>query len=187
MDTSTRLVWKGLEDQTFEHCVVTRKTGQLEIQSKIEGPVNNVHTVVEYELVLDAAWTVSSLQVKMTAPAPEKIIKLTHNKFGEWVDDTLHTRPDLDGCLDIDISLTPFTNSLPVKRLCFKPGESREIQVLYFDLPAFDISMKKQRYTYQGGNVFKFESLDTGYTNVITFTAAGFVQQYPNLFELVPS
>jgi uncharacterized protein len=187
MDTNTKLVWKGLEDQTFEHCMVTRTPGQLEVQSKIEGPVNNVHTIVEYEVVLDTAWTVSSVQVKMTAPAPEKSIKLTHNKFGEWVDDNLHTRPDLDGCLDIDISLTPFTNSLPVKRLCFKPGESRELPVLYFDLPAFDIRIQKQRYTYLGNNVFKFEALDTGYTNEITFTPGGFVQQYPDLYELLPS
>jgi hypothetical protein len=187
MDAITKLVWKGLEDATFEHCMVTRKPGQLEVQSKIEGPVNNVHTIVEYEVVLDATWTVHSVQVKMSAPDPAKSIKLTHNKFGEWVDDALHTRPDLDGCRDIDISLTPFTNSLPVKRLCFKPGESHEIQVLYFDLPAFDIRMQKQRYTFLNNNVFRFEALDTGYTNEITFNPAGFVQQYPDLFELLPA
>lgn len=178
------MIWKGLYDPTFEHCIVTRKPEHLLVQSKIEGPVNNVHTIVEYELMLDTNWMVCSVELKMVAPTPQRYIKLTHNKYGEWVDHELHTRPELDGCLDIDISLTPFTNTLPVKRLCFKPGERHDIKVLYFDLPVFDITMQTQRYTYLGENRFTFEAPDTGYTNEITFTPAGFIQEYPGLFEL---
>jgi hypothetical protein len=183
MEAITQLSWKGLEDQTFEHCSITRTPGQMVVQSKIEGAVNNEHTIVEYVLELDNAWMVNSVEVKMTQPATRSI-KLTHNKYGEWVDSDLHTWPELDGCMELDISLTPFTNTLPIKRLWFKPGESHEIKVVYFDLPAFDIRIQTQRYTYLGDNVFRFESLDTGYTNEITFNASGFVQHYPELFEL---
>jgi hypothetical protein len=183
MDTVTQLSWKGLDDQTFEHCAVSRMPGTMMVQSKIEGAVNNEHTIVEYRLEMDNAWTISAVEVRMSQPAV-KSIRLTHNKFGEWVDETLHTWPQLDGCMEVDISLTPFTNSLPIKRLCFKPGESREIKVVYFDLPSFEIKMHPQRYTYLGDNKFKFESLETGYTNEITFNDAGFVQDYPALFEL---
>jgi len=184
MEVTTKLVWKGLDDPTFEHCTISRMPGQLFVQSKIEGPVNNVHTIVEYEVELDNAWTVASVQLKMIAPEPARSIKLTHNRYGEWVDDTLHTRPELDGCMDIDISLTPFTNSLPVKRLCFQPGESHEIKVVYFNLPEFTFYLQRQRYTYQGNDLYKYEGLDTGYSNVITFNPAGFVEHYPGLFEL---
>lgn len=183
MDTITPLSWKGLNDPTFEHCLVSRMPGAIVVQSKIEGTVNNEQTIVEYRLELDTAWSLQSVQLSMTQPAVRSI-RLTHNKFGEWVDDQLKTWPQLDGCMEVDISLTPFTNTLPVKRLCFKPGESREIKVVYFDLPSFEISMKPQRYTYLGDNVFRFESLDADYVNEITFNAAGFVQHYPDLFEL---
>src|SRR5262245_28293155 len=149
METTSKLVWKGLDDQTYEHCTLQRKPGQLVVTSKIEGPVNNQHIIVEYEIVLDNNWTVNSVEVKLINPEPRSI-KLTHNKYGEWIDDSLHPRPDLDGCMDIDISLTPFTNTLPVKRLCYKAGESREIKVVYFDLPAFEVRLQTQRYTFLG-------------------------------------
>src|SRR5438270_6870205 len=104
MDVITKLAWKGLENSTFEHCTVTRSPGNILVQSKIEGPVNNVHTIVEYELRLTTSWIVTSVSLKMSlSDAPEQIIKLTHNKTGDWADDSLHSRTDLETCMDVDI------------------------------------------------------------------------------------
>lgn len=184
MEVITNFNWKGLDDPTFEHCTVIRSLGNILVRSKIEGPVNNVHTVVEYELQLTTSWIVYSVEVNINSNDIQQSVKLMHNKAGEWTDASLRVVHELDSCIDIDISLTPFTNTLPVKRLCFKTGESREIKVLYIDLHSFEVRAAPQRYTYQGNNHFIFESLDTGYKNEITFTPDGFVRNYPGLFEL---
>jgi len=187
MDVITKLAWKGIENATFEHCTVTRSPGNILVQSKLEGPVNNVHTIVEYEVRLTTSWIVTSVLLKMTlAGASEQVIKLTHNKLGDWADDSLHTLTDLETCMDVDISVTPFTNTLPLKRLCFKTGESRELKMVYFDLPSFEVKASRQRYTYLGNNRFIYEGIDTGYKNEIAFTPDGFVKLYPGLFELAP-
>lgn len=184
MTTTTHLEWKGLEDPTLEHCTITSSPGKILVQSKIGGLVNEVQMVVEYELQLDTLWNVSSVEVKINDALQPQFLKLVYSPTGEWTDAALHVRHDLKGCKDIDISLTPFTNTLPVKRLCLEKGESREIKVVYIDLPAFDVKAQQQRYTYLGNNRFAFEVPDTGYKNEITFTADGYVWHYPNLFEM---
>jgi hypothetical protein len=184
MEFLTKLVWTGLENATFEHCTIIRSPGNILVQSKIEGAVNNVHTVVEYELRLTNAWIVYDAELKVNLADQEQSVKLIHNKSGEWSDGELHILPGLEDCMDIDISVTPFTNTLPVKRLCFKPGESRELKMVYIDLPSFELKMSRQRYTWLGNNRFIYEGIDTGYRNEITFNPEGFVIQYPGLFEL---
>lgn len=184
MEFLTKLVWKGLENATLEHCTIIRSPGNILVQSKIEGAVNNVHTVVEYELQLTNAWIVYAVELKMNRAESEQSVKLIHNKSGEWSDSALHILPQLEDCIDLDISVTPFTNTLPVKRLCFKPGESRELKMVYIDLPSFELKMSRQRYTWLGNNRFIYEGMDTGYKNEITFNPDSFVIQYPGLFEL---
>jgi hypothetical protein len=176
------LQWKGMENLTYEHCTVLFTPGTIMVQSKIEGPVNNVHTIIEYVLQLDTRWNIRSLQVSSNSA---QTIQFTQNKQGEWADASRRVQHVLDGCTAIDMSLTPFTNTLPIKQHCFKNGESREFQILYIDLSLFEVKPVQQRYTYLGHDRFRYEGLDTGYKNEITFTREGFVQSYPNLFELV--
>ena len=57
------------------------------------------------------------LAVQTGGPEPcEADLSLTGDGAGRWQIDG-RDAPDLDGCLDLDIQVTPFTNSLPIRRL----------------------------------------------------------------------
>jgi hypothetical protein len=49
--------------------------------------------------------------------------------------------------VDVDISITPFTNTLPIGRLKLHTGESQEILAVYICMPDLAISTDRQRYT----------------------------------------
>jgi hypothetical protein len=68
------------------------------------------------------------------------------------------------GCEYVDISETPFTNSLLIRRLGLTPGESADISVAYFDGNQLQPCPEPQSYTClesnaQGG-LYRFLSLD---------------------------
>lgn len=54
---------------------------------------------------------------------------------GNW-HDALRDRPlpDLDGCIDFDIGITPATNTLPIKQLKLQAEASQDITVAYVPL-----------------------------------------------------
>jgi hypothetical protein len=43
--------------------------------------------------------------------------------------------PQLGGAIDIDISITPFTNTLAIRRLNLRRGQSEEIIAVYIRVP----------------------------------------------------
>ena len=92
---------------------------------------------------------------------------------------------DLRDCTDIDIAVTPFTNTLPIRRLNLEVGEAAEIDVVYVTVPDLTLSPAPQRYTRLDDRIYRFESLDSGYTADITVDDHGLVTDYPGLFRRV--
>jgi hypothetical protein len=87
--------------------------------------------------------------------------------------------------VDVDLWPTPFTNTLPVRRLRLAEGVAAEIRVLYVNAPDLSVSAQVQRYTRQGGGLYRFESLEDGFTSEIELDEQGLVRVYPGLFERV--
>jgi hypothetical protein len=86
------------------------------------------------------------IQVTVT-PSIAGAISLRSDGDGRWWKETGEPLAALAGCLDVDFSATPFTNTLPIRRLGLQPGESTEIAVVYIDAPSLDVVSIRQRYT----------------------------------------
>lgn len=92
--------------------------------------------------------------------------------------------PELNGAIDIDISITPFTNTLPIRRLNLRSGESYEILVVYIRMPGLSITTDRQRYTcLEVGRRYRYESVDSDFAREIEVDAHGLVVTYPDLFR----
>lgn len=105
-----------------------------------------------------------------------------------WTDlSTGAEMPELSGCIDVDISATPFTNSLPIHRLGLAESESAEILVAHLAAPDFVPKPVRQRYTcLLQSRHYRFESLDgSGFTADLEVDDAGLVVDYPGLFRRV--
>ena len=93
----------------------------------------------------------------------------------------------LKGCEYVDIAETPFTNTLPIRRLDLAPGGSADISVAYFDGAELQPWPEPQRYTRleegDGGGVYRFLSLDGGFTADLPVDSDGLVLDYPGLFR----
>ena len=94
--------------------------------------------------------------------------------------------PQLGGAIDIDISITPFTNTLPIRRLNLRTGQSEEILAVYIQVPGLSITTDRQRYTcLETGRRYRYESLDSDFTREIEIDVNGLVVIYPGLFRRV--
>lgn len=112
-------------------------------------------------------------------------LKLTADGAGHWRDAQGAALPGLDGCLDVDILATPFTNTLPIKRLRLQPGESREITAAYFTAPDLTLTSNRQRYTCLEPRLYRFEGLQNDFSATLVVDADGLVVDYPALFRRV--
>jgi hypothetical protein len=86
--------------------------------------------------------------------------------------------------LDIDLSLTPFTNTLPINRLQLKLNQQQTIEVLYFDMLKKEIRPVKQLYTRTANDQYLYENYDSSFKAEIKIDEQGLVVDYPKLFEM---
>ena len=88
--------------------------------------------------------------------------------------------------IDVDITATPFTNTLPIRRLNLSAGQSADITVAYIDVPSLTVTADPQRYTcLEPMRRYRFESLDSDFMREIEVDEHGLVVLYPDLFRRV--
>jgi hypothetical protein len=95
----------------------------------------------------------------------------------------------LDNCLGVDLSMTPFTNTLAIRHMALKPGESRDLQVVAIDVPELTVAPAPQRYTCldlsPSGGLYRYEALTGSFTCELRVDADGLVLDYPEAFRRV--
>jgi hypothetical protein len=100
----------------------------------------------------------------------------------QWLVDGID-EPRLRDATDIDIGVTPATNTLPIRRFGLGIGESRDLAAVWIRFPDLSLWLAHQRYTCIGPQRYRYESLDTGYQADLTVRDDGSVEQYADVWR----
>ena len=140
---------------------------------------------IAYEVRCDPYWRVRHARVG--APGEPPRVELLSDGEGHWATADGKAVKYLEGCEYVDIAETPFTNTLPIRRLGLSPGESAEISVAYLDGTDLQPWPEPQRYAClekgDRGGLYRFLSPDGGFTADLPVDADGLVVDYPGLFK----
>lgn len=176
------LRWRPLEGSGLEQARVRRWDDHIRIRGAVIGDAEGGPFSLFYEIALDTDWTFSSLLVQTDTGVMEA---LTRDKDGHWRD-MREDRPELEGCVDIDLSGSPLTNTLPIRRITdWTLGEKRRFEMAYVALPNLTVNRDGQVYTRIAQDRFLYESADGSFSAEIEVDGDGFVTRYPPLFERI--
>jgi hypothetical protein len=106
----------------------------------------------------------------------------------KWTDGESFPVPHLDGCVDVDLVGSPFTNTLPIRRAALPAGgEAAEYLMAFVPFDTLDPFVDSQRYRcLDADRRFRFEAVDASFTADITVDDDGLVTDYPGLFKRLP-
>lgn len=139
-----------------------------------------------YRLTWDDTWRLRRADLEVAAGETRRSLSLATDGEGRWRDGEAQPLPHLDGCIDIDIWPTPFTNSFPIRRQPMAVGERREFRMAWVSAPALTVEAKPQAYTRLAADRYLFESLDgSGFRVELPVDEEGVVLHYPDLFQRV--
>jgi uncharacterized protein len=179
------VLWRQLAGIGAEHLMLSMDGG-IHADSLAVGEIESTTYRVHYGIDCDSDWQVRGVRVEDLLS--HKVVSMVRENDGRWSDEEGSILPALDGCTDVDIMITPFTNTLPIRRLSLRAGEAREIAVVYVGLPGLVVSRFEQRYTClslnENGGTYKYESLKSGFTADLLVDTDGLVVDYPNIFVM---
>ncbi|HEV2238134.1 MAG TPA: putative glycolipid-binding domain-containing protein [Ktedonobacterales bacterium] len=181
--------WSTLREPGMEHLHLTGSASEVFATGVVLGVGSGGEAFhLTYELHTDGDWRVRTCAFAL-AGAAGRGLRLTSDAAGHWSDGAGAHLPALDGCEDIDITVTPFTNTLPIRRLALAPGESREILVAYVSVPELTVRPVRQRYTHlaqtDSGGTWRYEGLESGFRADLTVDADGVVLDYPGIWRRI--
>lgn len=179
------VMWWAWEGPGLEHLRLAVRDSGVVADGVVLGVVDGRPFRLAYEVRCDAHWRVRAARVGSPGEPPS--VELLSDGEGHWATSDGRAVKYLDGCEYVDIAETPFTNTLPVRRLGLAPGESAGICVAYFEGAVLQPWPEPQRYAClekgDVGGLYRFESLDGGFTAGLAVDADGLVVDYPGLFR----
>jgi uncharacterized protein len=180
--------WSQQDGTGLEHLVLDEKPDGIVIESAVVGEDEAHAFGLVYRIECDARWQVTRLALKLAGGAALDLHRKDGNNGDAHAWSDAHGAPQeaLRGCIDVDITATPFTNTLPIRRLQLERGERRVIRVVYVRVPGLSVSAVEQAYTcIEPNRRYRYEGLDTGFTADITVDEDGLVLDYPGLFTRI--
>jgi uncharacterized protein len=169
--------WYGVQKPSIERLQFT--VGEkLQAQSIL----TNSDGRYDYKVTLDADWVFRDLTLHRH---DDRRLEVCRGNDGTWSVNK-EVRPDLKGAIDIDLAFSPFTNTLPIRRLNLALGFRAEITTAYIDASSFRVVTDPQAYTRTGVDLYLYESLDSDFRRRIRVDGDGFVIDYPGLYSRYP-
>lgn len=128
---------------------------------------------IEFVIRMNASWKMSQFLLFRDLPQPD--LWLGTDGSGRWGEINGAHRPELDGCMEVELACTPFTASLPVRRLGLSDGLAAEIMVAVVDVDTLQVERRRREYTRVGEFEWSVRDDDAGTTTQLQLDRYGLV------------
>lgn len=143
---------------------------------------------LRFSVVADAAWRTRTTFVEVLGNDGLERVTLAVDALGEW---TLDGRswPELRGCTDVDVSASPISQTMPLRRLGLGVGREATVQAAWLDVPSLAVHRVPQTYRRLPDDERGFATYsytDPGYGPfLVSVDTAGLVVDYQGFFARV--
>jgi hypothetical protein len=175
-------MWQATTWPGLEHCHVRASDKGIWVDGMVVA-LDGAPIRLRYRIRCDPVWTVRRLDVAEMESGTE--LTFVSDGAGRWTDGAGQPLAAFDGCVDVDLAATPFTNTLPIRRLGLRPGEARDLRMLYVLVPEMTVRAAEQRYTCleqgEAGGLYRYES--GSFRVDLPVDADGLVLDYPGYWR----
>jgi uncharacterized protein len=137
-----------------------------------------------YALRLDAGWRTRSAHIVGHSKQGANEVLIECDATGHWTVDGQAAQL-LDGCVDVDLEASAFTNALPVNRLGLEVGQRADAPAAYVRALDLRVERLEQEYTRLPddgeGSRYDYRAPRFDFACVLVYDESGLVLDYPGI------
>ncbi|MFD3445292.1 putative glycolipid-binding domain-containing protein [Microbacteriaceae bacterium 4G12] len=177
-------IWEKLESYGTEFLEITPSDNLFKANSTVISMDNGFPNKINYNIELNN-WFVRNLNLEIPNLGKSLYIETNHDR--QWFDKEGNELIELYGAIDIDISCTPFTNSLPINRSKWILNEPQSFKMVFITIPELTLKKVDQIYTLieEGKDYQRFDYKSGSFHSTIKVDMDGLVIDYPKLFNRI--
>ena len=185
MDEVVRTIfWRRLDCPGAEYCELRRRPDGWELSGTVLVALDGRPLRAHYQVVCDAGWATRVVSLETSTGGPTRTLQLTADEQRRWWSAGAELLP-LRGCVDVDLGVSPSTNTLPVRRLGREIGDAVDIGAAWVRFPELEVTRLDQRYTRLDAHRYRYQSLPDDRTYTIEVDDLGLVRCYEDGWECV--
>lgn len=174
----TAVLWQA-SDGGSEICVLERAGRGWRLRGTVLTHEANEPIELRYAVTVDAAWATTDVEVLVAFAGGD--LREPVGLGDPW--SAKERPPEYRGCVDVDLSFTPATNTLPIRRLGLEVGEKAEIDVVWLVWPELRFVRAHQRYARLAKDRYRYTQDD--FEAELTVDEQGLVLEYEGLWKAV--
>lgn len=164
--------WDGLDDETL-----TLRWENEGWTATGEVTRERVHYVVR----LSPTWQVRQFLLFRDLDDPD--LWLATDGHARWGEMNGAHRVELDGCVDLHLDCTPFTATIPIRRLPVDVGDQMDCSVVAVDVETLSVRPVRHRYRRVARRRWERDDLASGTTAAFDVDEYGLVLDLPSRFR----
>ncbi|MEU2033289.1 putative glycolipid-binding domain-containing protein [Nocardia amamiensis] len=181
------LTWRAHDASRMESVRVTLNGNRIRAAGRMIGGACAEHPAfsASYDLVTDENGATKRLSLRTTTAAGERHASIARDEENYWLIDAggNHVRSTFAGALDVDVVLSPFFNTLPIRRYDLQHAvEDVQVPVVYVRLPDLLVQEATLIYSSAADGISVLSPVSSA---TVTVDADGFLLDYPGLAERI--
>ncbi|MEF7437042.1 putative glycolipid-binding domain-containing protein [Paenibacillus lautus] len=176
------LLWNRHDLPSLEHGRLCRHHDGFTLTGTVVASLEGRTLHCSYEVETTSSWETRKVRITLSSGTEEQSLHLERDDDGRWWNgDTELTA--FAGMTDIDLGITPSTNTLPIRRLQLEPGESAAMTAVWIRFPSLTVAPLPQRYTRTGEFAYRYESNHGSYQADLEVDEHGLVTTYADIWS----
>jgi hypothetical protein len=180
------VVWRPLDATGAEHCTLRRLAKGLRLEGHVIGaaaaPGGTVPLHVHYIVDCDSVWRTRAVSISQLYGAVQTTLRLDVINQRWWTAEGVEI-PQLHWLIDVDLGVTPATNTLPIRRLALEVGQRAEVTAAWLRFPALTVEPLPQTYERLAPNLYRYSSNGGRFSALLETDDLGLVVHYEGGWE----
>jgi uncharacterized protein len=185
------VVWRPLavgSEHEAEHCTLRKLAKGFRLEGHVVTAVasggSHVPLHVHYIVDSDAAWRTRAVSVSQHYGLVQSTLRLDVINMRWWTAEGIEI-PQLHWLIDVDLGVTPATNTLPIRRLGLDVGQHADVTAAWLRFPALTIEPLPQTYERLAPNLYRYTSNGGLFSALLETDEFGMVVHYEGGWECV--
>jgi hypothetical protein len=176
--TDATILWRRLDVPGHDAARLLREAGGWRLEGVAAFASDAGPCALTYEVRLSARWRTRSARVSGWIGDRPVRLRVDADRRGAW---SLggEAQPALEGCEDLDLSFTPATNLIPVRRLALETGGTGVSRAAWLRVPELTFEPITQTYERVTAGTYRYVTAAGVFDRRLTVRPDGFVVDYP--------
>lgn len=182
MTNVASVLWRCIDKAGHDFCRLGRDPSGWRVEGVSVFLQDFQPAMLSYSVECNPRWETVSGRVRGSIGSQNANYAITRQN-GIW---TLNGAPveSLDDLVDLDLSFTPATNLIQIRRISLPENEIVEAPVAWFDVLSGTLTRLPQIYQRRSERLIWYEAPTVGYRGLLELDVNGFISHYPGLWKM---